>query len=168
MAVRRALVGDVQGVSDLEAPPGIKVGEAWPQQNMLGNRLSLLAGRYDVSTEFDFTRSGSLFLNNSLGIAPEFALSGVRGPSIYPLTAAGVRLAIKATRNAVVRLAMLADALRVGEIALLPDLADTLSDGAPVQRPRAAPARRPLTRRAAAPTPPGRSRTGASSPPPRR
>jgi len=114
-----ALVGDLQGVSDLEAPSGINVGEAWIQQSMFGGRVSLLAGRFDLSTEFDFTRTGTLFLNNSLGIGPEFALSGERGPSVYPFTFAGARLAVRATRHVVARVALLADGLRVGEIALV-------------------------------------------------
>jgi porin len=185
------LVGDVQGLSDLQAPPGVRLEEAWLQQDMFGNRVSLLAGRYDVSTEFYFSTSGDLFINGSLGTGAAFGLSGVEGPSIYPFTAVGGRIAIKPSRNSVVRFAALDGvpvdrpgggihlfapgdgALLVGELALLsrpdtatlpsdrrfhigrglsrpyrgkialggwyytarfPDLFDTLSTGAPVQR----------------------------------
>jgi hypothetical protein len=71
------IVGDVQGVSNLEAPAGVRLEEAWLQQNALADRLSLLAGRYDLSTEFYFTRSGNLFLNSSPGMGAEFGSSGV-------------------------------------------------------------------------------------------
>src|SRR6478672_10591373 len=33
------LVGDVQGVSNLQAPPALRLEEAWLQQNMLRNRV---------------------------------------------------------------------------------------------------------------------------------
>src|SRR5947208_14872522 len=46
------LVGDVQGVSNLEAPTKVRLEEAWLQQNLLDNRLSWLVGRYDLNTEF--------------------------------------------------------------------------------------------------------------------
>jgi porin len=185
------LVGDVQGVSNLQAPPGLRLEEAWLQQNLLDDRVSLLAGRYDVSTEFYFSASGNLFVNASLGTGAAFALSGVEGPSIYPFTAVGGRVAVKPSANSVVRVAALDGvpvdrpgggvhlfapgdgALLVGELAVLsrpdtaaptsdrrfrigrgqsrpysrkialggwyytarfPDLADTLSNGAAVQR----------------------------------
>src|SRR5260221_14403144 len=46
------LVGDAQGVSSLEAPAGWQLYEAWLQQNLFDNRVSLLAGRYDLNSEF--------------------------------------------------------------------------------------------------------------------
>src|SRR6266851_6764813 len=54
------LVGDVQGVSNLEAPPpgAVRLEEAWLQQNLLDNRLSWLVGRYDLNTEFYRLQSG--------------------------------------------------------------------------------------------------------------
>lgn len=109
------MAGDIQGVSNLEAPGGVRLEEAWLQQNMLDNRVSLLVGRYDLSTEFYFTRSGNLFLNGSPGMGPELGLSGVEGPSSYPFTAVGARLDVKPTTNSVVRGAVL--------------------DGVPVDRP---------------------------------
>lgn len=109
------LVADVQGVSTLEAPAAVRPMELWLQQNMLGNRLSLLVGQYDLNSEFYFTRSGNLFLNGSPGIGAEFGLSGVEGPSSFPFTSVGGRLDFKPTHNSVVRAAVL--------------------DGVPVDRP---------------------------------
>src|SRR5437016_9354581 len=47
------LVGDVQGVSNLEAPPpgAVRLEEAWLQANLLDNRLAWLVGRYDLNTD---------------------------------------------------------------------------------------------------------------------
>lgn len=143
------LVGDVQGVSNLEAPGAVRLEEAWLQQNLLDNRLSWLVGRYDLNTEFYRLQSGALFINSSFGIGPEFAHSGVAGPSIFPNTAVGTRVAFKSSPNVVWRAAVLDGvpvdrpgdgtrvfaagdgALLVGEVALLAR-PDTV--GAPRQR----------------------------------
>jgi porin len=109
------LVGDVQGVSNLQAPANVRLEEAWLQQNLLGNRLSCLVGRYDLNTEFYRLQSGALFINSSFGIGPEFAQSGAAGPSIFPNTAVGTRIDFKLTPSVVWRAAAL--------------------DGVPVDRP---------------------------------
>jgi porin len=109
------LVGDAQGVSNLEASGGWQLYEVWFQQNSLENRISALVGRYDLNTEFYRLQSATLFLNSSFGIGPEFSQSGRGGPSIFPDTSVGVRLAFKPTRDVVFRAAVL--------------------DGVPVDRP---------------------------------
>src|SRR6266566_237902 len=143
------LVGDVQGVSNLEAPAALRLEEAWLQQNLFDNRLSWLVGRYDLNTEFYRLQSGALFINSSFGIGPEFAHSGLAGPSIFPNTAVGTRVDLKPSPNVVWRAAVLDGvpvdrpgdgtrvfasgdgALLVGEVALLAR-PDTV--GAPRQR----------------------------------
>lgn len=109
------MVGALQAVSSLEALPSVWIEELWLQQNLLAGRFSLPVGRYDLNSEFYRLMSAGLFVNTSFGIGPEFALSGRAGPSIYPNTAVGTRLAFKPSRNTVVRVAVL--------------------DGAPVGRP---------------------------------
>jgi len=101
------LAGDVQGVSNLEAPSRLALEELWLQQNMLGNRVSILAGRYDLNSEFYRLQSASLFVNSSFGIGPELAQSGREGPSIFPSTSVGARLALKPAPNIVWRAALL-------------------------------------------------------------
>jgi porin len=108
-------VGDAQGVSNIEAPAGWRLEEAWIQQNLLGNRFSVLIGRYDLNSEFYRLQSASLFLNSSFGIGPEFSQSGLEGPSIFPNTSVGGRFAIKPIEEIVLRTAVL--------------------DGVPVDRP---------------------------------
>lgn len=100
-------VGDVQGVNNLAAPPGLRLEEAWVQQNLFRNHFSVLVGRYDLNAEFDRVRSATVLLNSSFGIGPAFSGSGRLGPSIYPRTAVGARLAFKPSRNTVVRAAVL-------------------------------------------------------------
>jgi porin len=109
------LVGDAQGVSNLEAPPRAQLYEAWLQQSLLNNQVSTLVGLYDLNTEFYRLQSAALFLNSSFGVGPEFSQSGLGGPSIFPDTSVGIRIAFKPARGVVLRAAVL--------------------DGAPVHRP---------------------------------
>jgi porin len=102
-----SLVGDAQGMSNLEAPAGWQLYEAWLQQNLVENRVSALVGRYDLGTEFYRLQSAALFLNSSFGTGPEFSQSGHGGPSIFPDTSVGIRLAFKPSRGVVLRLAVL-------------------------------------------------------------
>lgn len=110
-----ALAGDAQGVSNLSGPSAVRVEEAWLQVNLLANRFSILAGRYDLNTEFYRLQSAGLFVNSSFGVGPEFSQSGQAGPSIFPSTSIGARFAFKPTPNIVIRTAVF--------------------DGAPVDRP---------------------------------
>lgn len=107
--------GDAQGVSNMAAPSEMKLYEAWLQWNLFSARLSILAGRYDLNTEFYRLQAGGLFLNGSFGIGPELGQSGVAGPSIFPSTSLGARVAYKPAPNVVLRAAVL--------------------DGVPVDRP---------------------------------
>jgi porin len=108
-------IGDAQGVSSISAPNAVKLYEAWVQKNFVENHLSVLVGLYDLNSEFYTLQSAALFLNSSFGIGPEFALSGAEGPSIFPDTSVGIRIAFKPTEGVVIRTAVL--------------------DGVPVDRP---------------------------------
>lgn len=110
-----ALVGDAQGVSNIAAPNTLRLYEAWLERNLAGDRLSALFGLYDLSSEFYRLQAAGLFFNSSFGTGAEFAQSGLAGPSIFPNTAVGARLATKPTAQVVLRLALL--------------------NGAPVRRP---------------------------------
>jgi porin len=84
-------VGDVQAVSSIAAPGTWKLFEAWYQQNFF-KRFSLLAGLYDVTSEFDVIASSSaLFLNGSFGTGAEYAGSGQNRLSTFPTTSLGIR-----------------------------------------------------------------------------
>lgn len=100
-------IGDIQIASNIEAPDTWKVFEAWFQQNLFGNRLSLLAGLYDVNSEFAVLKTTDLFLNSSFGIGHAFAQSGKNGPSIFPTTSFGLRMAVKPTNALYFRAAVL-------------------------------------------------------------
>jgi len=85
-------VGDVQAVSNIAAPSTWRLFEAWYQQNFFDERVSILMGFYDVTSEFDVIHSASeLFLNASFGTGAEFAVSGRNGPSTFPITSLAIR-----------------------------------------------------------------------------
>jgi len=78
------LTGDWQGVSDIAAPRTLRIYELWLRQQLIPDRLSLLAGIYDVNTTFDVLETATLFLNSSSGMGPDFAAGGPNGAPTYP------------------------------------------------------------------------------------
>ena len=86
-----ALIGDTQGVSNIDAPDTWKLYELWYQRNWKDDRFSLRAGLYDYNSEFDVIETAGLFINSSFGIGPESSQSGENGPSIFPTTAVALR-----------------------------------------------------------------------------
>ncbi len=101
------LVGDAQGTSNIEAPDGTHIEELWLQHNFEGSRASLLAGIYDLGSEFYRLQVAGLFLNSAFGIGTDFGQSGVEGPSTFPRTAAGMRVSLKPAAGVVVRAALM-------------------------------------------------------------
>lgn len=83
--------GDLQRLDNIDAPNTWRLFEAWVQQYLADDRLSLLAGFYNINSEFDVVSSADLFLNSSFGIESAFGSSGVNGPSIFPVTSLAVR-----------------------------------------------------------------------------
>ena len=110
-----SFTGDAQGISSISGPNVVKLYEAWIQRNFASNHFSLLAGQYDLNSEFYRLQSAGLFLNSSFGIGPELAQSGVAGSSVFPNTAVGMRVGVKSDDGVVARMAVL--------------------DGVPVDRP---------------------------------
>ncbi len=90
-----AFIGDVQGVSSLESESFWKIQEAWLQQKIWQDRLSFLAGLYEINSEFDSIEAASLFLNSSRLIGLDFAQSGKNGPSTYPAPGLGLRVRLE-------------------------------------------------------------------------
>lgn len=84
-----SIVGDLQGVSNIESPRTVRLYELWYQHH-LNEYFSVLAGFHDYNSEFNVTDYGGLYLNSSFGVEPDISL-GAR-PSIFPLAAPGIRL----------------------------------------------------------------------------
>jgi len=84
-----ALTGSTQGISNIDAPAGVRVLDAWIAQN-LGKAGRIKAGIVDFNSEFDVQPTGVLFLNPSHGIGPDISRTGFNGPSIFPSTGLGL------------------------------------------------------------------------------
>ncbi len=100
-----AVIGDLQGASNIEAPDQFLVYEAWFEQQLASGRLSLLFGLYDLNSEFYVSEYGSLFLNSSFGIGPELATSV--SASIFPRPGLGARLRVNPLSRWYVQAALL-------------------------------------------------------------
>jgi porin len=85
-------VGDLQGISNIEAPNEWRLYEAWIEQQIRSPQLSLLAGVCDLNAEFDVIPSAGDLLNSSFGLGPEYSFSGDAGPSAFPNTSLAVRI----------------------------------------------------------------------------
>jgi porin len=87
-------VGDAKVVSNIDTARAVRLYEAWVEQSF-GERAgsSLKVGLYDVNSEFDTTEARGVFINSAYGIGLDFAQSGENGPSIFPSTSFGARLA---------------------------------------------------------------------------
>ncbi len=101
------LVGDAQGVSNIAAPTAWRLYEAWVEHVLPGERLSLLAGLYDLNSEFDVVWTSSLFVNSSHGIGAEYGQSGRNGPSIFPVTSLGIRARASAADRLILKAVVL-------------------------------------------------------------
>ncbi len=83
------LVGDLQGVSNIEASRAWRLYEFWYEFG--AGRWSLRSGLYDLNSEFDVNAAGSLFIHSSHGIGADLGQTGRNGPGIFPVTALAVR-----------------------------------------------------------------------------
>jgi porin len=76
-----------------------KLYQAYMQQELYDSKLSILAGLYDVNSEFYVTDSSLLFILPAFGTGAEFAQTGANGPSIFPTTAVATRIKIAPNEN---------------------------------------------------------------------
>lgn len=87
------LVGDAQVASNIDAPSGLRLFEAYVGHTFgPSDRGELKIGLIDLNGDFDVQETGGLFLNSSHGIGAEFAQTGENGPSIFPTASGAVTL----------------------------------------------------------------------------
>lgn len=102
------LAGTLQGVDNIEVGrPRARLYELWIQSRFAGDRGSVLAGLYDLNSEFYVTEASGLLLAPPFGIGSEFAATGPNGPSIFPSTALAVRARIEGDRGVYAQAAVL-------------------------------------------------------------
>lgn len=85
--------GTLQGVNNIEVDhQTVRLYELWVEQSFAGGNASLLAGLYDLNSEFYATEASDLLISPPFGIGSELAATGPNGPSIFPSTALALRL----------------------------------------------------------------------------
>ncbi|KQW82196.1 carbohydrate porin [Brevundimonas sp. Root1279] len=88
-----AVAGTLQGVDNIEVgDQGARLYELWVEQDFGADRGSVLAGLYDVNSEFYSTGASDLLVAPPFGIGSELAATGPNGPSIFPSTALAARI----------------------------------------------------------------------------
>ncbi len=81
----RALVGNQQLVSNIEATPSIKLYDLWLDQTLFDGKVSVRAGQEGANDEMMVTAYGGLFLNSSFGFPGMPAADLPSGGPNYPL-----------------------------------------------------------------------------------
>ena len=99
-------IGDIQTADNIAAFNTWKVYEAWVQQILFNDHLSVLAGLYNLNSEFQDLESSGLFLNSSHGIGIAFSQSGSNGPSIFPTTSLALRLKFELEKSIYIQTAL--------------------------------------------------------------
>lgn len=91
-------VGSSQGVDNIEVDTNTaKIFQAWIQKQWLDDKLSVLLGLYDLNSEFYVSHSTGIFLHPAPGIGSELAQTGLNGPSVFPTSSMGLRVAYHPT-----------------------------------------------------------------------
>ena len=98
----QTLVGDFQGVSNIEAGDLTYLLELWFKQSF--GPISIIAGLQDMNTEFAVSECSGIFLNGSFGV-PSTIAHNVPVP-IFPLTAIGIQLQWNVQENISAKIAV--------------------------------------------------------------
>jgi porin len=86
------IAGTLQGVDNIEVErQTAKLYQFWIEQEFAGGRGSVLAGLYDLNSEFYVTEAAGDLIAPAFGIGSELAATGPNGPSIFPSTALSLR-----------------------------------------------------------------------------
>jgi porin len=84
-------VGSLLGTSGIEVPvTTARFYQAWIEQSLADDKVTVLAGLYPIDTEFQAVESAGLFVQPPYGAAPDIALT--RSPSTFNNPALGVRV----------------------------------------------------------------------------
>ncbi len=78
--------GDTQTVSNIDAPAGVRLFEAWARHTSTDQHFITTLGVINLNGIFDTQPIGGVFLNASNGIGPDYSQSG---PSIFPFSGLG-------------------------------------------------------------------------------
>ncbi len=97
------LLGDAQGASNIADGNRNRLQQAWFQQNLMDDAISLLVGTHDLNSEFYVSEYAGFFTNSSFGIGPE--IGGNAGTSLWPEAGLAARVALQFNEQISLRVA---------------------------------------------------------------
>lgn len=98
----------LQGIDNIEVGiSATRLFQVWMEQRFADDRFSVLAGLYDLNSEFYATGSSGILLNPSFGIGSDLAQTGENGPSIFPVSSLALRVKAKLAERGYVQAAIL-------------------------------------------------------------
>jgi porin len=99
--------GTLQGIDNVEVGRHrAKLYEAWIEQALAGDRVSLRLGLTDLNADFYQNDSAGLLMAPAFGIGSELASTGPNGPSIFPSTALTARVSVRLGKTGYARAAI--------------------------------------------------------------
>ena len=87
-------LGSLDRVSSIEARSTTRLFEAWFEQKLFDDRLSIRLGQLAADSEFIISRSAENFLNSTFGFPTIAAVDLPSGGPVYPLATPAVRVQI--------------------------------------------------------------------------
>jgi len=90
-------VGNLMNVSSIAGRPAIKLYNAWLQQNLAGDSVSIRAGVMNVDADFFVSSTALLFVNSTFGWPGILGIDLPGSGPAYPLSGPGVRLKLQPT-----------------------------------------------------------------------
>jgi porin len=76
------LVGDLQGISNIVAPPGTRFVEYFLDQSFADGRFRFKLGKQDANADFVVSEGGGEFINSSFGLIPTVPLPTFPAPAL--------------------------------------------------------------------------------------
>lgn len=91
-------VGDSFATSNIEAPDGVRLFEAYLEQNV-DEHFQIAVGLRDLNAIYNSSATAGDFLNAAFGISPSISQTGANGPSIFPVTSLAANVRYEATNS---------------------------------------------------------------------
>ena len=89
-------VGSLQAIDNIEVKKSsFRLYEAWVEQALCDDKLSLLVGVHDLNSEFDVTDMSANFIKPTFQIGQAFAGTGKNGPAVFPHPSLAFRATLK-------------------------------------------------------------------------
>ena len=92
-------IGSIAAVSDIEAYPSWRLFEAWFEQKLINDTLSIRFGQIAADAEFFSSDGGGNFINSTFGWSTISSDNIPVGGPIYPIATPGVRVAYEPNKN---------------------------------------------------------------------